>query len=283
MTGFVTPADMRGLLPPSTGDRGPHRGRALRRAPRLGVALVLASVLAPGDAAAQEDRTWGLEGELGASLFFGASDQTAVIFRSQYEQDDEAWDVTIKGAFTYGEAEDQDGTSFVNKRSWSTELSLDYTSDPFVPFLFGGAEGSIERQIDVRLSGGAGTRLTLVRNDRTRLDVSVGLLGEYTQPRRQDGEPAPDSKTLVRWSNRIRANRRFLADRGELTLVAFYKPAFQAMDDYTIELDSSISFALNSAFSFKVSLVDRYDNLAVDRGAQANNDGRLYVSFLAAY
>lgn len=248
-----------------------------------GILLALVIGLDAVPLSAQEDRSWGLEGELGASLFFGASDQTTVIFRSQYEQDDEAWDITVKSAFTYGEAEDQDGTAFVNKRSWSTDMTLDYSMDPFVPFLFGGAEGSIERQIDLRLSGGAGTRLTLVRNEGSRVDVSVGLLGEYTRPRRQDGEPAPDTKTLVRWSNRLRASRRFLEDRGELSLVLFYKPAFKAMDDYTIELDSSVSFALNSAFTFKVSLVDRYDNLATSRGAAANNDGRLYVSFLAAY
>ncbi len=256
----------------------------MRRRPLSPVAvLAFLAALVAAPLRGQEARSWGLEGELGASLFFGASDQTAVIFRSEYEQDDEAWDITVKSAFTYGQAEDQDGTAFVNKRSWSADMTLDYTTDPFVPFLFGGGEGSVERQIDLRLSGGAGTRLTLARNDRSRLDVSVGLLGEYTRPRRQEGEPAPDTKMLIRWSNRLRANRRFLEDRGELSLVAFYKPAFQAMDDYTIELDSSISFALNSAFTFKVSLVDRYDNLAIDRGAVANNDGRLYVSFLAAY
>jgi hypothetical protein len=44
-----------------------------------------------------------------------------------------------------------------------------------------------------------------------------------------------------------------------------------------------VSFALNGAFTLKVSLVDRYDNLAVSRGATAANDGRIYFSFLAAY
>ncbi|MEJ2541476.1 MAG: DUF481 domain-containing protein [Gemmatimonadota bacterium] len=105
---------------------------------------------------------------------------------------------------------------------------------------------------------------------------------EFTRPRAGEGEASED-RWLARWSLRTRASREFWQDRGEFNFVAFYRPALNVLEDYTVEVDTSVSFALNDAFTLKLSLVDRYDNLAVSRGAQANNDGRVYLSFLASY
>lgn len=228
------------------------------------------------------ERPWSIEGELGASVFFGASEQTAVLFGSAFEHEDDAWDVSLAGTFSYGEAQDQDGMSFVNNRSWTALGGLDYEAGPWSPFFFGSAEGSFERAIDLRMSGGLGGRYNFVRNERSRLDLSLALTAEYTRPRARVGEVVEDN-WLARWSVRGRARREFLADRGEFNLVAFYRPALGDSDDYTIELDTSVSFALNHALSLKLSLVDRYDNLAVSRGARANNDGRIYFSLLASH
>lgn len=248
----------------------------------LGTLLSLLLTSAPLTGQEEAERPWSLEGELGASVFFGASEQTAVVFRSAFEHEDEVWDVSLVGTFSYGEAEDADGTSFVNNRSWTALGGLDYEADPWSPFFFGSAEGSFERAIDLRMTGGAGARYNFVRNDQARLDLSLALTAEFTRPRAREDEVVEDA-WLARWSLRGRARREFWGDRGEFNLVAFYRPALGDSDDYTIELDTSVSFDLNHAFSLKVSLVDRYDNLAVSRGARANNDGRVYFSLLASH
>lgn len=244
--------------------------------------LVLLSTLPTAPLVAQDDRDWTIGGELGASVFFGASRQTAIIFRSAYEHTADRWDFAAQGSFNYGEAETQEGSTRVNKRAWSSEMSLDYETGSFAPFVFGSGEGSLERQIDLRLAGGAGSRYNFVRDDRTRMDLSVAILAEYTNPRGVPGEMS-ESEILARWSNRVRASRKFMDDRAEFGLVAFYKPAFRDTDDYTVEAESNLSFALNSSLTLKVSLVDKYDNLATGRGAAANNDGRMYFSLLAEH
>lgn len=248
----------------------------MRAALLTAVLLVL-----PSSAAAQdEDKSWELGTEVGASVFFGASDQTAVLFRADYTLEGEHLEFNASGGFDYGEAEDESGTSFVNKRSWSLGSELDYEAGDWAPFVFASGEGSFKRQIDLRLSGGAGTRYNFIRNDRTRFDISVAVLAERTDARVAPGEPE-EVETLARWSNRLRFNQKFGGDRAEFQAVAFYRPSFQEPGtDYTVDLESSLAFSLNGTVSFKVSLVDKYDALATTRGATSNNDGRLFFSIL---
>lgn len=236
----------------------------------------------PASAQDEEERAWSIEGEAGANVFFGASEQTTVLFRSGFEHQDDRWEVSLLGTFTYGEAENQDGVSSVNNRSWSGLAGLDYEAGRWSPFFFGSAEGSFERAIDLRMSGGVGARYTFVEDDRSRVDFSLATTAEYTRPRAIAGEPGDDT-WLARLSARGRTRHQFWDERGQFSLVAFYRPALGDSENYTIEVDTSLSFALNDAFTLKLSLIDRYDNLAVSRGARANNDGRLYFSFLASY
>lgn len=250
---------------------------------RTRLVVLFLSFLPAGLMAQDEaERDWSLEGEMGANVFFGASEQTTVLFRSAFDHQDDRWEVSLLGTFTYGEAEDQNGVSAVNNRSWSALAGLDYDAGRWSPFFFGSSEGSFERAIDLRLSGGSGARYTFVDNDRSRLDFSLALTAEYTRPRAGTQDPQEDT-WLARGSARGRTRRHFWDGRGEFNLVAFYRPALGNSDDYTIELDTNVSFALNGALTVKLSLVDRYDNLAVSRGARANNDGRIYFSVLASY
>ena len=253
------------------------RGRLL-----LFVASAAVAGAAPLSGQEAEERHWRVEGELGANIFFGASEQTAVLFRSAFDHEDDQWEVSLLGTFTYGEAQDQDGTSFVNNRSWTALAGLDYEAGRWSPFFFGSSEGSFERAIDLRMTGGLGARYSFLETDASRVDLSLALTAEYTRPRDREGV-VTENQWLARWSARFRTRREFWADRGEFGLVAFYRPALGDSDDYTLELDTNVSFALNSSFTLKVSLVDRYDNLAVSRGARANNDGRIYFSFLASH
>lgn len=230
---------------------------------------------------AQESRPWKYDAELGASVFFGASQQTAVLIRNRLDWNEDRIEFSAGGGFDYGEAKDGAGNSFVSKRSWTAETSLDYLPGGRAsPFMFATAEGSFERQIALRTSGGAGGKYRFVDSEATRLDVSVAALLERTDPR-----PQPDVEhevtSIGRWSGRLRA-RHTIGETAEFQLVSFFRPNMSDLDDHTWDLTASAQYALSTLIGLRVSLVNRYDSLALDRGARANNDGRLFFSVLAS-
>jgi hypothetical protein len=245
---------------------------------------VLAAALAAGTAAAplqaQTNRPWKYDAELGASMFFGASQQTAVLIRNRVDWSEDRLEFSAGGGFDYGEARDADGESFVNKRSWSVETSADYLPGGRAsPFIFATSEGSYERQIDLRISGGAGGKYRFIDSDRARLDASLAALLERTDPRIRDGvEPAVT--TSGRWSGRLRG-RRALGDAAELQLLTYFRPNMSDFGDRTWDVTASAQYSLSDALGLRMSLVNRYDSLARTRGARANHDGRLFFSVLA--
>lgn len=243
---------------------------------------VMLSLFAAPVAAQDAERPWKLNGELGASVFFGASEQTAVLSRANYELTDPRWEFGIAGSFDYGEADDPDDGRFVNKRAWSAQMSTDYLpSGRFSPFVFLAAEGSLQRQIDTRASGGAGGRYRFVDGERSRIDLSLAALAERTDPRQMGTEPVEVS-TIGRWSTRFRVRQRFSEDRIVFDLVSFYQPRIGDFDQYTIDVTSSLTYALTSIVGLKISFVDRYDSRATSRGALSNNEGQLFFSVTAA-
>lgn len=244
----------------------------------LTLALLPAALLAQDE----EDAPWSVDGEIGASLFFGASEQTTLTLRSSASRESELLEFSFGTGFAYGEGQNPSTEeSFVNKRSWTAQTALDYRPQAKVsPFVFASAEGSFERQIDSRVSGGAGAKYRFVNSETGKLDVSLAALIERTDPRATDDvEDVVDTKG--RWSARLRAGREFSEGRTVFNLVTFYRPAFEDMDDYTIDLETSLAFSLTQNVALKVSLVDTYDSLAEARGATSNNDGRVFISLLA--
>ena len=53
----------------------------------------------------EEEKSWELASELGASVFFGASDQTSIVVKSDYKQTKDYFELAVSGAFDYGEAQ----------------------------------------------------------------------------------------------------------------------------------------------------------------------------------
>ncbi|WP_405282362.1 DUF481 domain-containing protein [Gaopeijia maritima] len=264
----------------------------MRSGRRGGVALwaaaaaAVAVAFAPAAGAGQEgddESPWTLEGEVGTSLYFGASDQTAFLINGGAEHESD--DVVFGGeaGFEYGEARVLEGEPYVNKRSWSSKLNLDYAPDDRInPFLSLTAEGSYERRIDLRLSGGLGARYQFVQGGSGRLDLSLSALVERTDPRVESDED-DEIELLARGSARFRARRSMREGGVVFDLVSFYKPALQEpSEDYTVEVTSSLTFALTNSVGLKLSLSDKYDSLAENRGARDNHDGRLFFSLTAA-
>lgn len=265
--------------------RGAGKGLASGRSFWRPFSCVALLVVASGPVSGQDDGPdpeWALEGQVGGSLFFGASDQSAVLIKTGMECECERVVFGAEAGFEYGEAQVLEGEPYVNKRSWSSAISLDYTPDGRVnPFVSMTAEGGLERQIDLRVSGGVGARYRIVRADDRRVDVSLSALLERTDPR-AEGDDEGEVETLARWSARFRA-RRAMRDGGVVfDLVGFYRPTVtEPTRDYTVEVNSSLTFALTQQVGLKLSLADTYDSLAEDRGARDNNDGRLFFSLSA--
>ncbi len=232
--------------------------------------------------AAQSAVQWRVEGELGASVFFGNRDQATVTSRAQMERADSSYEFSTKADFAYGEATDDAGVAFVNKRSWSVGSNVDY--HPFSrvsPFIFGTVQSSFEQKIGLRYDVGAGGKINIVRNDVSRVDFRGALLVEQTRSADQNG--VGGDKTLARWLGVLRVRRTL--DEGRITFncETSYQPVFDDLGDYTVDFESSIAFQLSEVISLKLSLVDKFDSGAKDRGARTNNDGQLFFSVLSSF
>jgi len=222
-----------------------------------------------------------VEGELGASVFFGNTEQSTFTTRASTSRADSTLELSAQVLFNYGESSTESGEDFVSKRSWDLQGSLDYHPlARFSPFIFGKAESSLERKIDFRYSGGAGGKLTAARSDRGRLDVSVAALLEQTFVR--DAPPSAD-QTLARWSVRLRGNRELSEGRINFSTVNFFRPVFDDPGDFVFESTSSFSFTVTDAVTLKLSFVDTYDSEATARGADTNNDGQIFFSVLSTF
>ena len=242
--------------------------------------VVAAAAAAPGGA--QEPDLWTVEGELGASLFFGNTEQATLTSRLGAAMADSTRELDAAAAFTYGEASDADGDDFVIKRSW--EVGLTYDHHPFEtvsPFVMGKLESSFEKRIEQRYNVGAGAKYTFDRRPQQRVDVSLALLAERTNP--ADQAPAAETELLARWSTRLRGRRTLADERVTVTHETFYRPEFAEVSDFTLATTTSLSFQLNEVVALKLTFVDSYDSEAEARGARTNNDGQLFFSVLSSF
>jgi len=219
------------------------------------------------------------ETELGASLFFGNTEQLTVTHRGDVGRADERIEVGLGWTVAYGEATDIDGATAVSRRDWAATGSMDWLTSPrFSPFLFGSLEYSLQKRIDQRFSGGAGGKVNFIRSERSQVDLSGAVLAERTVARDAEGQ---DADLLARWSIRGRARRSF--DNGRLTLgtTILYVPAFRDPADFTLNSTTALSVALSQRVALRLSLLDSYDSGATKRGARTNNDGQVTFSVVA--
>ncbi len=247
----------------------------------LGVWGWAVTLLLPAGLGAQ---TWAWEAEVGANLFFGNTEQKTVASRLGVERADSAFEVSGGFKFDYGEAQDKEGSSFVNRRSWVVDGALDYRPfAPLSPFAFVSAESSLESRIDRRYSGGAGGKYTFIRGEVDRLDVSLAALGERTTPRPEGDETASGVETLGRLSGRLRFRKGFSEGRITLAHETSYRPRMTEFANYTVQSLTSLAFQVRQGVSLKVSFEDRYDSRAKDRGASGNNDGKVLFGLLTTF
>ncbi len=241
--------------------------------------FLLMVVLMPLHLTAQEAE-WEVEGEVGGSVFFGNQSQTVLATSGLVERTDPLFESTSEAHFSYGRSMDDEGESFVNRRSWDATTDLTFRPElRWSPFVSGRIQSSLERRIALRYNTGAGMKLVLRRDDRTRVELSAAVLAERTFPR--DDADAGDEDTLARWSNRLRIRREAANGRIEFSSETSYRPAFAELGDFTLTSRNILSFELTDQVRLRLTFVDEYDAGAVERGAQTNNDGRIQVTIVA--
>ena len=244
------------------------------------VLLLPLSAVAPQEEAPPPPE-WSFESEVGASIFFGASDQTTIATKIGVDRKSSLFEVESDFSYLYGEATDSEGKSFVNKRSWEVASNLDYRGfSRLNPYVFGSARSSLEKKIDLRYKGGAGAKVTALDSETTHLDVALAVLAEKTF---EDSEDNGDEETLARWAGEVNLRRSFSEERMVLTFEVDFSPVFDEADNYTVKAESGLAFRVSEILSLKLSVVDNYDSRAEDRGARDNNDGRVLFSVLAAF
>lgn len=260
-----------------------HAAPLGRLAGLLGGLLLVAS----GTAGAQEQQkadpkpsAWKRNLELSGSVFVGNRPQTVLTTRGRVSHSDSTFELGGDLRFTYGELSD-DGERVVSQRSWLGAMNLDlWPHARNSPFLLGTVETSLERRIDMRVSGGIGHKVTLVDSERASANLSLALLGERS--RLPTPENGIEVKKLARFSSRVRLSRQVGA-RATLSLETFYRPEYSHLKQYTFSNTSSAAYKVNDRLNLKLTYQDNYDSEARGRGAESNYDGQLVVGVAAAF
>lgn len=259
----------------------PGRGRPSRAGAAPAALVAILVVVLPGTLSGQADE-WNVEGEVGASLFYGNTDQTVVNTRTAVAHADSTAEISGDVQFIYGQSTDEGGTSFVSKRYWLANTSVDYRPLERVNAFFSGSvESSLQKKIDLRWNVGLGAKVGVVRTNFTRVELRVALLGERTRfvPSVTDG----DEELLARWSAKLRVRRATGNERVVFSSETSYRPNAGDIEDFTMVSTNAISVDVSDYVRLKVSLVDNFDSLAEERGALSDNDGQVFFGVLSSF
>ena len=246
------------------------------------VVLLLAAL--PTAARAQEapeqtePKGWRGQADLGASFFFGNTEQTLITTHALAAHEARSLELTGEGWFTYGEVTTEAGTEQVNRRSWLLKLGAGFEPMEHVsPFATAAVESSLEKRIDLRYAGGLGANFSVVESEDSNLDFSIAALGERTIAGPSAAADTVGRRTtLLRGSARLRFSHE-PAERVRLSSETTYQPALREIDRFTVQSLTSLAYQMHRLVALTVSLRDSYDSDARRRGARRNNEGEVVL------
>ena len=225
---------------------------------------------------------WSGSVEANGNVLFGSARSRLAAGAISAGRADSALDVRGDAQFAYADAEDERARRSVTARSSRVGVAVD--ARPYArvsPFAFAALEGSLQQRIARRTGGGAGAKLTLRRVGEDDFSVSLALLAEHTRTLAPEGDE-PASTTRLRWSTRLRYQRRF-TEGVRFSHVTFYQPAVDRLDRYTTDSNSALVVSLTRAIALTTTLRQRYDSEARRRGARSNLDGQLLFGARASF
>ncbi len=221
---------------------------------------------------------------MGASLFFGATDQTTVATEVGLNRDSEDFEFQLENdlSFLYGEASDGEGESAVNKRSWKV------AGQPGLPRVCLG-ESLCVRERPVQ--PGKENPQKVQSGDRGQAHCCwTRRCPTWTWPPRSWWNRRSDPKRMTateewlgRWTGAVKFRRSFSGEKAVFEAGWSTTRSSSNWSNFTVEAQSSLAFRLSEVVSLKLSVQDNFDKQAKDRGAASNNDGRVLFSVLAAF
>lgn len=245
--------------------------------------LVIATTIAGATTMSAQELGWSGSAQGSANALFGAAHTRLVVTTLELGRADSTLQIRSTLTVTYGDdrAAD-DGDRIVTARAPKLSLGLDYLPfSRFSPFWFGTVESSLQQRLTRRYDAGAGGKVTFVRTATDELSLSLALLFEHSRASAIDG-----AATVIdhrnRWSWRVRARRR-LTNTLSASHVTFYQPAVGQPGMYTIDTMTEIQDHLWGSISLTVTLRDRFDSEAQQRGAPSNHDGQLLFGLMASF
>jgi hypothetical protein len=232
-------------------------------------------------AQAQAPKVWERTLELSGNYLYGNTEQAILSARTGVVRNDSLVALRLDTRFLIGVTDRPDAGRVMDRRSWVVSGSVDFRQyAPQSQFIFASVERSMELRIDRRVSGGIGQKVSLQRDSATKLDLSLGVLGEQSilpQAAPAGSPPAsPLSSALVRLSGRMRYQKSFTSRVG-VDHVTWYRPELAAFDRFVASSVSAVSYSVNKRSNLRLSLQNDYDSLARNRGARSNQNGQVLM------
>lgn len=174
-------------------------------------------------------------------------------------------------SYTYGE---QGGT--LAERDYGTDFNIGiFHEKPLYGIVFGFAEVSNLRQIDLRGLFGAGIGWRIVRTPQASFSISSALLYETTDFRAETRQDI----NVYRNSTRIKGEYKFFKNKLICRHVVFLQPALGS-DNFRWNGFLTLEIPINAYFSINTRWDNSYESEVVE--GRRNNDSRWTLGFALA-
>lgn len=221
--------------------------------PLLAVVLLSPCLSAQSSEQAERD-VWRTQVDLGLNSSSGNSSLTTMLTGISLERlETERIEFGISANYRYGKSE---GRTIADL--FQTQLKLDINPlAVWSPFLFASTERNPVRRLDLRASAGAGWKYTNWRTARGKSSVSLASIFNY-EDFDGSGTTVVETEKTARWSARVKFNLYF-GQGAEYEFITFYQPVWDELDDYYLNLDTSLRVPVVAGLSLVVRYELRHD------------------------
>lgn len=206
---------------------------------------------------AKSQNNWKGKLTIGSSFFKGNVNKFDLRSEGNIAHEDSAYELSGGYKVLYGENEHVE-----NNREYYGIVKFDWRPHArFTPFLAVSAYNNMHKGYDLRLSGLAGGKYTIFKNDKGDYSLSAAFqydIEQYTPPVNTEEVAQPDDEKF-RLSIRPRIRQK-ITDAVYFEHVSFYKPNLNDFSDYQYEASTSLAVKLSTFVDFEINFEYVLDN-----------------------